>query len=67
MAVRRRYASNERALGNLHLSQSRGTEARQAYRLALNLDRSLASAVRLACSFLPFGAGRWLIHKHAGN
>ncbi len=67
MAVRRRYASNERALGNLHLSQSRGTEARQAYRLALNLDRSLASAVRLACSFLPFGAGRWLLHKHAGN
>jgi len=65
--VRRAYSSNQRALGNLYLKKSNARDARSAYRLAWKVDGSTASACRLAFSYLPFSAGRLLLHKESSN
>jgi len=62
-ALRRKYASNQRALGNLYLRTDAPTEARSAYQMAWHLDHSTASLVRLALSWFPAGVGRRLLHK----
>jgi len=66
-ALRERYASNQRALGNLHLKQGSVLEARAAYRSAWLMHRSFASIFRWLCTFLPQGIARKLLHKDEGG
>ena len=61
--LRSKFASNQRALGNLYLRAGSAVESRRSYKAAWELDRSLASAVRLLLSLLPFRLGRFLLHK----
>lgn len=63
-AVARAHAATHRAIGNLHLLQANGREARSAYRRAWDLDRSPASAGRLLFSYLPLSLARLLLHKN---
>jgi glycosyltransferase involved in cell wall biosynthesis len=61
--LRREYASNQRALGNLYLKHGDEIEARAVYREAWRLDRSPMSAARWLFSFLPFNLGQRLLYK----
>jgi glycosyltransferase involved in cell wall biosynthesis len=52
-ALRKTYAANQRALGNLLLDAGSPLDARRAYRQAWGLDHSAQSCYRLILSFLP--------------
>jgi glycosyltransferase involved in cell wall biosynthesis len=52
-SLRRKFASNQRALANLYLRSGRTADARAQYRRAFTLDHSLFSLSRLALSALP--------------
>jgi glycosyltransferase involved in cell wall biosynthesis len=57
------YASNQRALGNLHLKHGDKIQARVVYKEAWRLDHSPMSAARWLFSFLPFSLGQRLLYK----
>jgi hypothetical protein len=63
LALQQKFAANQRALGNLYLETRRISEARNAYWDALRAEHSLASAVRLALSYLPLRIGRCLLQN----
>lgn len=55
MALRRKFASNQRALGNLQRRAGAIYDARKTYQHAWSLDQSLKSLGRLALSYVPEG------------
>lgn len=66
VTLRKKFASNQRALGNLYLRAGSVMEARRYYKAAWELDYSTASAGRLVFSWLPSRLGRLLLHKEGG-
>jgi glycosyltransferase involved in cell wall biosynthesis len=61
-ALSDKFAASQRALGNLYVRAGTVREARDAYRQAWSLDRSVKSCGKLALSYLPavFGRALWL-------
>jgi hypothetical protein len=62
-SLARRYARNQRALGNLYLRVGAVADARGAYQEAFSVERSLASCGRVILSFLPPEIGRVFLFR----
>jgi glycosyltransferase involved in cell wall biosynthesis len=62
-ALRRKFAANQRALGNLYIRIGAIRDARSAYWQAWSQDLSLRSSGRLALSYLPEGFTRAFLRE----
>lgn len=59
--LRRKYASNQRALGNLYLRTGDSKSARAEYLKAFRQDRSISSMGRVLVSYLPATISRMTV------
>ncbi|MBL1264891.1 glycosyltransferase family 2 protein [Candidatus Methylomicrobium oryzae] len=62
-AVSRLMGMNRRAIGNLLLMTGSVDEARESYRQAFFIDRSLRSLGKYFLSFFPTNINQWIIEK----
>lgn len=60
-------SANRRAIGNLLVKAGNTTGARESFRRAFQIDRSITSLGKYALSFLPRRANKWLSEKYRGT